>query len=80
MNLRANDKSRYFAQPRTRTEDLLREPSAIIVLSFSYKIYSKAQQAFHTNLMNVQQSEQPLFTKLEAMRMLRVLFVTQPRF
>ena len=28
--------------------------------------------------VNVQQNEQPLFTKLKAMRMLRVLFVAQP--
>ena len=52
-----------------------------VQISFSYIIYkdfiTREQQAFHTNLWNAQHSEQPFFTKLEAMRMLRVLFVAQ---
>ena len=54
--------------------DILRESSTITVLSFSYKLFL---QDF---ILNVQQSEQALFTKLDAMRMLGVLFVVQHCF
>ena len=76
--------SRLIFEPPTN-HDIFRELSSIIIFyhsrtKFFIRLYNKEQQAFHTNLLNVQQGEQPLFTKLKSMRMLRVLFVAQSCF